>query len=261
MSRTNRAPHVAWVVITTLPLLPACTQADEQAHVRIKQALESHLPNQPILSVQASPVPGIYEVFTGGAIFHTDATGSYLFVGHLIDTRTKQDLDAGRVDDLNAIDFQTLPFNRAIKTVKGNGSRKLAVFTDPDCPFCQRLEQELQSISDVTIYTFLYPLKQIHPQAEAKSRAIWCAEDPVRAWVAWMLEKKDPGCATCENDPVEELQVLGKKLHITGSPALYFANGRRLSGALPAAQLEQLLNDPNTPREALFRPQTAQAGG
>lgn len=261
MNRTNRARHVAWVLIATRPLLPACAQADEQAHARIKEALESRLPDQPILSVQASPVPGIYEVFTGNAIFHTDATGSYLFVGRLIDTRTKQDLNAGRVDDLNAIDFQTLPFDRAIRTVKGNGSRKLAVFTDPDCPFCQRLEQELQSISDVTIYTFLYPLKQIHPQAEAKSRAIWCAEDPAKAWNAWMLEKKDPGSATCEKDPVEELQALGKKLHITGTPALYFENGRRLSGALPAAQLEQLLNDPTTPREALFRPQTAQAGG
>ena len=259
--KTNRACRIAVTLLVAALPLPAFTVGPEDdTRTRIKQTLESRFPDQQILGIRESPVPGIYEVFTGASVFHTDATASYIFAGSLIDTRTREDLNAGRVDELNAIDFQALPFDQAIKVVKGNGSRKLAVFTDPDCPYCRRLEQELQSVSDATIYTFLYPLERLHPQAPARARAIWCAENPVEAWNQWMLEKKDPPAATCKDDPIDELQALGSRLYIRATPTIYLANGRRLSGVLQAAQIEQLLNDPATPRHALVKPQDTKAG-
>src|SRR5690606_13205020 len=108
-------------------------------------------------------------------------------------------------------------------------SRQLAVFSDPDCPYCKALEKELASVTDVTIYTFLFPLP-IHPDAEAKSRKIWCAPDRAQAWLQWMLEEKTPKGPDCGDSPTGELIELGKKLHITGTPTLYLSTGERVTG-------------------------------
>jgi thiol:disulfide interchange protein DsbC len=136
-----------------------------------------------------------------------------------------------------------LPLNQAIKVVKGNGSRKLAVFSDPDCPFCKQLEQQaLVGLNDVTIYTFLFPLAELHPDAANKAKAIWCAQDRTRAWQDWMLNGQLPKGATTCATPVEENAELGKKLGIRGTPLLIFANGKRVSGAIPAQEIEARLS-------------------
>jgi len=217
----------------------------------IRKTLTSRFPDVKILDVQPGPVAGLYEVYTGDAITYSDATGDHLFLGPLLDTRTRRNLSADRLEERGAIDFKTLPLAQAIKTVKGNGSRTLAVFSDPDCPFCQKLEQELKSITDVTIYTFLYPIASLHPEATAKAHAIWCAGDHAQAWSQWMLEKKLAPGGSCKDDPIVELQALGEKLHINSTPTLFLASGKRISGTLPAAQLEKMLgNAPASPSAA-----------
>jgi thiol:disulfide interchange protein DsbC len=215
----------------------------ERAAANIAQTLESRFPNIKVLDVRPGPLPSLYEVYTGTEILYTDKTGDYLFSGSLIDTRTKKDLTAEQVDTRNAIDFATLPFDKAIKVVKGSGARKLAIFTDPDCPYCQAFEQELKTVSDVTVYTFLFPLTRIHPNAERHARAIWCSPDRAQAWTVWMQEKKEPEAQPCDAAPIEELSTLGEKLHIAGTPTLYFETGRRVSHGLSSADLEQSLND------------------
>ena len=102
--------------------------------------------------------------------------------------------------ELSRVAFDSLPLELAIKRVKGNGARKLAIFSDADCPFCARLENELKSIDNVTIYTFLYPIDQLHPDAARKSRMIWCAPDKVKAWDAFFASGALPANnGDCDN--------------------------------------------------------------
>jgi thiol:disulfide interchange protein DsbC len=205
----------------------------------IRQSLESRFPGTHVLDVEPSAIPGLYEVFAGDQIVYSDATGDYLVVGSMVDTQTKENLTEARMNEHGKIDFKKLPFSEAIKVVKGNGSRVFAVFSDPDCPFCQQLEKTLLSVTDITMYVFLYPIASLHPQAPQKAHAIWCAPDRAQAWSDWMHEKKLPAAKACSGDPVDALQKLGDDLQINSTPTLFFANGHRISGAIPAPELEK----------------------
>jgi thiol:disulfide interchange protein DsbC len=211
----------------------------------IKKTLDARFPGTTVSAVEPSPIAGLYEVYVGGKIYYSDATGDHVVVGgSIVDTRTKTDLTDARLQELGTIDFKSLPFDKAIKIVHGNGSRQLAAFEDPDCPFCQKLEQELATIKDTTVYVFLFPIDTLHPQASKHAHEIWCAPDRASAWTNWLTQRKPPPAAAagaCQKDPTGELAKLGDKLFIDGTPTMFLANGHRVGGAVPTEQLEKLL--------------------
>jgi thiol:disulfide interchange protein DsbC len=213
----------------------------------IKKNIESRFPGAHVLDVQPSTIAGLYELFMGDQIVYSDPTGDYLIVGTIVDTQSKQNLTEARLNEHGKIDFAVLPLNQAIKVVKGNGSRKFAVFSDPDCPYCQQLEKSLVPVTDITMYVFLFPIGQLHPQAAGKAHAIWCAPDRSAAWNDWMHEKKLPSARSCGGDPIDALQKLGDTLHINSTPTLFFADGRRVAGAIPVNELEKALTAANAP--------------
>jgi thiol:disulfide interchange protein DsbC len=226
---------------------------DASITAAIKKTFLERYPGGQVVHIVPSVIPGLYEIYTGTQIVYSDRTANYLVVGSLVDTRTKRDLTESRNDELNSIDFQSLPFEHAIKVVKGNGSRKLAVFSDPDCPFCKRLEKELIGLTDVTVYTFLYPLQRIHPKAAEKAHAIWCSDDRAAAWTQWMLEGKEPAARTCEGDPTDQLVQLGGKLKIEATPTLYLSTGARVRGMRTAQELAELLTKSHINTDATTR--------
>ena len=180
----------------------------------------------------------------GGQIVYTDEKFSFLIAeGHIVDPKTKKDLTGERLEDLTKIDFSSLPLTSAIKTIKGDGSRKLVVFSDVDCPFCKRLEQnEFTHLNNITIYTFLFPIEKLHPDAKNKSQVIWCAKDRSKAWLDWSLNETLPsGKGNCEA-PIEQVLELGSKLGITSTPTLIFSDGKRMLGAQPYKEIEKVLN-------------------
>jgi len=242
--RTARLVSLAAAVALLLPLVPrAADDANATQLAILKQTLQQRFPNIKILDLKPAPAPGLYEVFTGDSIAYTTSTGDYVIVGSMMDTRTKSDLTAMSMDAHNAIDFASLPTAQAIKVVKGNGKRKLAVFADPDCPYCQQLEKELVSVSDVTVYTYLYPLPNLHPDAPQKAHAIWCSANRGETWTHWMVSKEPAKPeASCKDDPLKDLHELGEKLHINSTPTLFLANGKRVSGMLTAPELEKALD-------------------
>jgi thiol:disulfide interchange protein DsbC len=207
----------------------------------IKKTLESRYPEVPVTDVRPSPIPGMYQVFSADAIVYVDRTGEYLIAGPMVATSSKTDLSQQALDNRDAIKFDQLPFDKAIKTVRGNGARTVAVFADPDCPYCHNLEKELAGLSDVTIYTFLFPITSLHPDARNKSRAIWCAPDRSEAWHDWMILDKGapPPAADCGQDPIDELSKLGPQLKIGSTPVVFLENGHRISGTRPAAKLDE----------------------
>lgn len=221
---------------------PTGAGADPDAAIRA--AIHKSFPQSKVEDVRAAPIPGLYEVFTGSQLLYSDRSGQHLFIGQLLDTATKHDLAEDALQERLRIDFNSLPFDRAIKIVKGAGTRRLAVFEDPDCPYCQRLEKQLANVDDVTVYVFLFPLTDLHPEAEAHAHEIWCSSDRAGAWTHWMLDRKapEPAPASCDSDPTDALSTLAVHMHVDSTPTLFFADGQRAKGAFETAQINSLLD-------------------
>ena len=195
----------------------------------------------PVDQVNKSPIPGLYEVVTGDHIFYTDESGQYLIDGSLFDLKARRNITEARSQQLFAIEFDKLPLELAVKKVKGNGNRKMAYFTDPNCGYCKKLESELQNVNDVTLYLFLYP---IFDGSAEKVQAVWCSKDKVKAWDNLMLKGERPAAGKCDA-PTAKVMELGRKLKVNGTPALIFANGVINPGYMPAAALNKALDDNN----------------
>lgn len=212
-------------------------RADEAG---VKTAVESFIGSPAVETVAKLPYAGLYEVvLKSGELVYTDEKASFLMDGRIIDTKTRRDITAARTAQLSSIDFGSLPLDHAIKQVRGNGSRVMVTFEDPNCTYCKRLGKELAKMSDVTIYTFLYPI--LSADSTDKSRNIWCAKDKAKTWNDWILDAKAPVAAKCDSGVVDKNVELGRKLRVNGTPTIFLADGRRLGGYLPAAELEQML--------------------
>ncbi|HZN46417.1 MAG TPA: DsbC family protein [Ramlibacter sp.] len=220
----------------------AATQVPPAVEAALRKNLPARLPSFPqIDQVSRTPMPGVYEVRIGTDLFYTDAEGNYVITGEMMDTRARRNLTEERMDKLLAIDFGQLPVKDAFVIVRGNGKRKLAVFEDPNCGYCKRFERDMQKIDNVTVYMFLYPI--LGPDSTEKSRAVWCAKDRGSAWTGYMvrsepLAKADAGC---DVSALARNVEFGRKYKITGTPTLVFADGSRVPGAIPAAEIEKLL--------------------
>lgn len=207
----------------------------------IRKGVQARFPALPVESVTKTPFGGIYEVVVGGRILYTDEKASFFFIGTLLDARGggERDLTAERSAQL-AAQMLRKSTDQAIKRVRGNGKRVLYTFEDPNCGYCKQLQKELTKVTDVTIYTFLWPI--LSQDSVDKSRAIWCARDRGRAWDEFMLRGTAPqGDGKCET-PIDKNKQLAQRFRINGTPAIFFADGSMNGGYLPADQLEQALN-------------------
>ncbi len=215
--------------------------AAQASETVIRKTLAKQFPGAQISSIQKTPYSGLYEIYLDGQLVYTDAKANYIFAGEVIDLKNRRNLTQARLNQLQAVKWDTLPLNYALKTVKGNGSRKLAVFSDVDCPYCRKFEAELAKVDNITVYTFLYPIEGLHPKAVQTSKQIWCAPDRNKAWDDYIttgsIPRNDGQCA----NPVDETIALGARLKVSGTPTIIFANGQRVPGMVPAAQLERLL--------------------
>jgi thiol:disulfide interchange protein DsbC len=207
----------------------------------IRKNLAERLPNLPkIDEVSKAPMPGLFEIRVNGSdIFYTDAEGNFLIQGNLIDTKNRRNLTEERVEKLSAVDFDALPLKDAFTIVRGNGKRKVAVFEDPNCGYCKRFERDMQKIDNVTFYMFLYPI--LGADSVTKSQNIWCSKDKTKAFLDWMIKDASPATAACDASALQRNVEFGKKYRITGTPTLIFADGNRVPGAIPSAQVEKFL--------------------
>lgn len=219
-------------------MLASSAQANETV---IRKALLQQFPTAQISSIKKTPYSGLFEVYLDGQLLYADAKAQYIFTGDVIDLKNRRNLTQARLNQLQAVSWDTLPLNNALKTVKGTGARKLVVFSDVDCPYCRKFEEELTKVDNITVYTFLYPIEGLHPKAVQTSKQIWCAPDRNKAWDEYITGGKVPSNdGKCAN-PIDETIALGLKLKVSGTPTIIFANGQRVPGMVPAAQLERLL--------------------
>ncbi len=216
-----------------------CASAQEAT---IRKNLAERLPTLPkIDEISKTPMNGLFEVRIGTDVVYTDAEGNFLIQGTLIDTRQKRNLTEERMEKLLAVPFDQLPLRNAFTQVRGNGKRKLVVFADPNCGYCKRFEKDLQKLENVTIHHVLYPI--LGEDSVSKSRNIWCARDKAKTWNDWMIHGTVPPAVKCDTAAIDANVDFGRKHRITGTPTLFFADGSRVPGAVPMAQVEKLLNE------------------
>ncbi len=210
--------------------------ADEET---VRKSFAARFPKLKVDTVTKTPYFGLYEVVIPGGIIYTDEKFEHLIQGSIFDTKTMANLTEERTNKLSEIPWDSLPLELAFKRVKGKGERKFALFSDPDCPFCKRIEKDLAKIDNVTIYVFLYPIESLHPNAPARARDIWCSNERPKAWDAYMLNGTAPATAKAGCDtPVERIVEFADKHKISGTPTLFFPNGDRVPGAISLAEIE-----------------------
>ena len=212
--------------------------ANAQSEQQIRSDLQKKIgANTKIKSVSPSPIPGVYEVLVGNEVFYTDANSKYLIQGEIIEIATGKNITEQKQADLNRIKWSELNPSNALKAVRGNGTRQLAIFSDPNCGYCKRLEKSLQQLDNVTIYTYLIPI--LSPDSAQKSKQIWCSTDPQKAYIDWMINGIAPSGKNDCTTPLDKNMVFAKTYGITGTPTIFFTDGSRFPGAVQITDIEK----------------------
>ncbi|MFZ5524432.1 MAG: DsbC family protein [Pseudomonadota bacterium] len=207
----------------------------------IRAEMEKKFPYSKIISIGKTPYSGLYEVAFDDRLVYTDEKVNYLFSGSIFDLHTMKNLTEAREKQLYAIDFDTLPLDLAIRSVKGNGKRRLAVFSDPNCQYCKKLEKEMVNLTDTTVYIFVFP---ILPGSEEKAKIIWCSSDRLKTWENHMLNGVEPRSpANCDTSALDRISKHAEKLKINVTPTVIFEDGVIKPGTLTLQLLEKHLTE------------------
>tara|TARA_Y100001936_G_scaffold244586_1_gene285200 strand:- start:13255 stop:13938 length:684 start_codon:yes stop_codon:yes gene_type:complete len=214
--------------------------ADEST---LKKSLSPYFPNKEIKVLKKIPSLQLYEITIDNQLFYVDEKAVYFFSGHLFNLNTQKNITAERIQEINnsrRLNINSLPLEFAIKEVKGNGKRKIVIFSDPNCGYCKRLEKELIHISNVTIYTLLYPILE---GSKEISEAIWCSDSKLESWHNFMLNGKRPTEKNCET-PINTILKTGKDYGFNSTPTIIFSNGSVVPGMISSEMIEKELNMP-----------------
>ena len=237
----SKAISLLGIVSAAALTVAATAFADEQT---IRQVFKTKLAGAQVISIEKLRYADLYEVAVQGdegyRVFYTDALGQIMLVGTLVETRTDRNLTEERLRKLSAIDWNQLPFQWAVTARRGDGRRQIAIFSDPNCPYCQKFEKDLATLDNVTVHIFMWPV--IKPESVRQTKSVWCSKDRAKVWNDLMLKRVEPTAPTdCEN-PIEELVALGRRLGATSTPTWFLPNGERYVGALPLSQVVPLLD-------------------
>jgi len=226
------------MAISTLAL--ASDKVDDAKAV--SENIHKYFPRVIIDGIRKSPISGLYEIQSEKSVFYSDKNGDHLiFGGQIIETATHRNLTQERIVEVTSIDWAMLPLDKAIVSGDKKAKLKLAVFTDPDCPYCKLLEQELKKVKGVKVYSFLLPLSQLHPDSRAKSEAIWCSKKQHDVLVKTILDGFKPKAEKCDT-PLDDIALIAKKIGIQGTPGLISGDGRVYPGGMAATDLKAWLS-------------------
>lgn len=232
--------HRRFILLASTGLLLAARAWAATPQDTVRTALQALAPGIQVESVQDSPIPGFYEAIAGGRFVYVSKDGHYVVDGTAYDVANKDDLTASSLARLRKQALARIgPDKRIVFAPSAPTATRhtVTVFTDPDCPFCHRFHQQIAEYNakGIAVDYLLFPLS-IHPGADRKSEAIWCARDRQAALTAAMAGQ-DPGKATCPN-PVAELTGLGATLGIRGTPTVLAEDGSQIPGQLAYSPTE-----------------------
>jgi thiol:disulfide interchange protein DsbC len=221
-----------------------CHQVSLEEAARIVKDLN---PEVRALSVKRAAVPGFWEVVVEArgkkGIAYLDFSKQYLISGQVINVKSRRNVTEKRLYEVNKLDVAAIPLEGALLLGSPDASHKAVIFSDPDCPYCRKLHQEMKKVvqerEDIAFYIKLRPLDS-HPESYQKSKSIVC-EGSLR-----LLERAYDGrsipAPACKSTVVDETIALADKLGITGTPTIVLPDGGVVSGYRDAPQLEALID-------------------
>ena len=227
----------------TLLVCASVAAADEAA---VRRLVEDKLRGSgQVDGVQKMPFGELYEVVVrtpdGPAIYYVDSEATVIIAGKVFDAKTGRNLTEERERKLTAIKWESLPLQWAITSVRGTGRRKIAILSDPNCPYCKRLEEGLAKLDDITVHILPYAI--IRPESVRQAKAVWCSKDRVKAWNELMFRRIEPRPESDCDTPVEKLVQFGRSIGAQATPTWFLESGDRFSGAMPIDQVRRLLDD------------------
>lgn len=206
----------------------------------VSKNIKQQHPQLKLDNIQATEMKGIYSASMDGQVVYLNEDAQHILAGSMIRLKDQHNLTKDLLIQQNSVDWKKLPLQDAIKSVRGTGKRQIAIFSDPNCPYCKQLEAELKKLDNITIYTFILPLKA---QSVAPSKEVYCEKNPALAWENLITKAQLPTSQSSCANPVERNIVLAHRLGVIGTPAIIFSNGFKVMGAYPAAQIEQIFKE------------------
>jgi thiol:disulfide interchange protein DsbC len=225
-----------------------CTNCHQVTNDDIMNLLKEVIPDVKILEIHPAQVKGLWEVIieTKGrkGIAYIDFSKKYVVSGSIFNLKTKTNLTGERLSEINKIDPSQIPLDGALLMGDKNAAKKVIIFTDPECPYCKKLHDEIKKVlekrKDIAFYIKMYPLTQLHPKSYEKSMAIVCEKSLALLEDSFANKPlPEPKCKTSE---VDENIKLGEKLGIRGTPAIILPDGIIIQGYKDADSLISLID-------------------
>lgn len=204
---------------------------------------------QEVHGVDFSEVPGLFIVDATGkngnrGMLYMDFSKSYIVAGNFISIADKSNVSQREITRLRRVDLTTIPLTDSLVIGNPGASKKVILFTDPQCPYCKKLHPELKKVvetdPDVVFFIKLMPLVKIHPEAYKISKAILCEKS------LQLLEDSFAGKPvpepSCESDAVDRTLKLAQDLGIGSTPTLILPDGRLAPGYRPAEDILKMIN-------------------
>ena len=221
-------------------LIGLCSAVSMADVATVSKNVKQQHPQLKLDNIQATEMKGIYSASMDGQVVYLNEDAQHILAGSMIRLKDQHNLTKDLLIQQNSVDWKKLPLQDAIKSVRGTGKRQIAIFSDPNCPYCKQLEAELKKLDNITIYTFILPLKA---QSVAPSKQVYCEKNPALAWENLITKAQLPKSQTSCANPVERNMALAHRLGVNGTPAIIFSNGFKVMGAYPAAQIEQIFKE------------------
>ena len=221
-------------------LMGLCSAVSMADVATVSKNVKQQHPQLKLDNIQATEMKGIYSASMDGQVVYLNEDAQHILAGSMIRLKDQHNLTKDLLIQQNSVDWKKLPLQDAIKSVRGTGKRQIAIFSDPNCPYCKQLEAELKKLDNITIYTFILPLKA---QSVAPSKQVYCEKTPALAWENLITKAQLPTSQSSCANPVERNIVLAHRLGVNGTPAIIFSNGFKVMGAYPAAQIEQIFKE------------------
>lgn len=221
-------------------LIGLCSAVSMADVATVSKNIKQQHPQLKLDNIQATEMKGIYSASMDGQVVYLNDDAQHILAGSMIRLKDQHNLTKDLLIQQNSVDWKKLPLQDAIKSVRGTGKRQIAIFSDPNCPYCKQFEVELKKLDNITIYTFILPLKA---QSVAPSKQVYCEKNPALAWENLITKAQLPTSQTSCANPVERNMALAHRLGVNGTPAIIFSNGFKVMGAYPAAQIEQIFKE------------------
>ncbi len=226
----------------------SCHRISKEETIKILKSLD---PSVEVESVDFSKLKGLYEVVVkkdGKAnILYLDFGKSHIVLGRIIDIVNKKDVTRESMEEHNKIDVSKISVKNALVMGNKQGKKKIYIFSDPECPFCTKLHDEVKLLlneePDLKVYIILFGLP-MHKDAGWKTQSIVCESKKDMDKAIKMLEdsyhKNDVPRIECGKvNYAAENKKLADSLGIGATPTIVFSNGKVVMGAVSKDEIKK----------------------